>query len=75
MTHAPARRAPDAVVIRARFAERSAASVLRDELVARGYETQLLSSETGLTLVTVRTWRVLRAEVDGLIWLRGGQPM
>ena len=73
MIHAtPAPRRPANLTIRAWFDEPTAAMVVRNRLVERGYPTQVLTSASGQVLMTVTTPVVLRAEVEGLIWLGGG---
>jgi len=65
----PARRT---VVIRAWFDDPADAMIVYEQLTDRGYPTQRLSSASGQVLLTVTTPALLRAEVIGLIWLRGG---
>ncbi len=59
--------------IRAWFMDKRMAENVRDRLVERGYTTLLLSPSTGPAQMTVTTTGVLRAEVEGLIWLGGGE--
>ena len=61
------------LIVRAWFTDSRDAVQVRDQLTTRGYKTQFLTSSDGTALLTVSTPRLLRAEVDGLIWLGGGQ--
>ena len=59
--------------IRAWFMDPAMAGSVRDRLLERGYMTLLLASSSGPALMTVAAPGVLRAEVEGLIWLGGGE--
>lgn len=60
------------VIVRAWFDDAMDAMEVRKQLDTRGYATQVLTGADGTALLTVKTPGILRAEVDGLIWLGGG---
>jgi len=66
---------PRTVVVRACFDDPTDAMAVYQQLTERGYATEHVTSASGQVLLTVTTPAILRAEVNGLIWLRRGREM